>query len=433
MRRNLFQVIIFIMMLTMPAFAKDITPQAMQHYPVLTKEIPPSSNGMGKQLQGIDSVIENDVKRGFPGAVLLVAKDGKIIKETAYGWAKMYDQKQLLPEKKRQLMTVDTLFDIASNTKIYAAIFAFMRLTGEGKVRPDDLVSTYLPKFTSDGREKIRLCDLMDHTAGFSPEICFYKPQAGAFYSLNRDKTLKLLDTIPLSYPTGTKIQYSDTDYMILCAVIEKITKQRLDTYTENVIYRPLGLTHTLFNPLCKGFKPEDCAATEPCGNTRWGMVTFPGIRTGTLQGQVQDEKAWYSMKGVSGHAGLFSRAEDLAVLAQLILNKGGYGNYTLCSPHVIDDYMRPRNTRFALGWNVNCLQNQEWEFGSYASSQAIAHTGWTGTDIVIDPKYNLCIILLTNRIHEPNVPGQLNTFVTDDFKTVSYGDIISMVYKAVQ
>ena len=170
MRRNLFQVIIFIMMLTMPAFAKDITPQAMQHYPVLTKEIPPSSNGMGKRLQGIDSVIENDVKRGFPGAVLLVAKDGKIIKETAYGWAKMYDQKQLLPEKKRQLMTVDTLFDIASNTKIYAAIFAFMRLTGEGKVRPDDLVSTYLPEFTSDGREKIRLCDLMDHTAGFSPE-----------------------------------------------------------------------------------------------------------------------------------------------------------------------------------------------------------------------------------------------------------------------
>jgi CubicO group peptidase (beta-lactamase class C family) len=400
---------------------------------VLTKGAAQEVGMSQEKLDKIDAVIEDDVKKGFPGAVLLVAKDGKIVKENAYGWAKCYDGKRLLPIEKRQAMQVGTMFDIASNTKMYATIFAFMKLTGEGRVKPTDRVTKYLPEFSGDGRENIRLCDVMNHTAGFAPEIFFHRPQAGAFYSLDRAKTIRLLDKAPLVYATGTDIKYSDTDYMILCAVLEKITGQRLDRYVEKTIYQPLGLKNTLFNPLQKGFRASDCAATEPCGNTRWGQVTFPGVRTYTLQGEVHDEKAWYSMGGVSGHAGLFSRAEDLAVLTQVMLNKGRYGDYTLCSPAVIANYTRPRNPKFALGWNVAGLKDREWEFGTHASREAIGHSGWTGTDIIIDPAYHLSIILLTNRIHEPNVPGQPNTFVTDDFKTVSYGDIISMVYEAMK
>ena len=379
----------------------------------------------------IDNVIEADIEQGFPGAVLLVTKDGKIVKKAAYGWAKKYDKKQLLPVSERQAMTTDTMFDLASNTKMYATIFALMKLTEEGKISPDDYVSSYLPAFHDPARKHIRIRDVMMHTAGFAPEVYFHKPQAGAFYSRDRHKTMQLLEQVPLVYEPGSKTVYSDTDYMLLGTIVEKITGQQLDHYVETQIYRPLGLTHTVFNPLQKGFKPSSIAATEPCGNTRFGQIYFPGVRTYTLQGEVHDEKAWYSMDGVSGHAGLFSRASDLAVLTQLMLNKGSYGSFRLCSPRVIDEYTRPRNAKFALGWNVAGLPERHWEFGTHASKRAFGHTGWTGTDIIMDPTYNLSIILLTNRIHEPNVPGNPNKFVTDDFKTVSYGDIISMVYEA--
>ncbi|PNB76984.1 penicillin binding protein PBP4B, partial [Pseudomonas sp. FW305-BF6] len=108
---------------------------------------------------------------------------------------------------------------------------------------------------------------------------------------------------------------YSDVDYMLLGTIVEKITGQKLDEYVENEIYKPLKLKDTVFNPLQKGFKPKEIAATELLGNTRDGVINFPNVRTYTLQGEVHDEKAFYSMGGVSGHAGLFSTTSDLAVL----------------------------------------------------------------------------------------------------------------------
>lgn len=417
----------------------DVEPQqgwieARIPYPTLTTGQPKDVGISQKKLDKVDNLILRDVANGFPGAVLLVTYRGKIIKESAYGWAKEYDRERLLPERWRQPMTVHTMFDLASNTKMYATILAFMKLTEEGRVNPADLVCKYLPQFTGGGRERIRLCDVMAHTAGFSPSAFFYKPQSGPLYSLDRVRTEQLLNQVPLVYPTGTKTLYSDTDYMLLGTVIEKITGQRLDDYVEQTIYQPLGLTRTAFNPLQKGFLPKDMAATEPCGNTRSGMVWFPGIRTDTLQGQVHDENAWYSMGGVSGHAGLFSQARDLAVLTQLLLNKGGYGEYRLCSARIVSRYTRPGdgNPRFGLGWNIGGLPERIWEFGPYAGDEAFGHTGWTGTDIIIDPRHDLAIILLTNRIHEPNVPGQVNTFQTDDFETCSYGSIPAMIYEAI-
>ena len=392
---------------------------------------PAQAGFSAEKLQRIDKVIDGEVKQGFPGAVLVVARNGKIVKASAYGWARMYDGKRLLPVAERQPMTVDTMFDIASNTKIYATIFAFMKLNGEGRVNPDDLVCTYLPEFTGQGREKIRISDVMSHSAGFAPDVGFHRPEAGSFYSLDRKRTERLLNKVPVTYERGTKQVYSDTDYMLLGTIVEKITGQRLDAYVEKEIYRPLGLTHTLFLPLQKGFAPTACAATEICGNTRCGMVSFPGVRTHTLQGEVQDEQSWYSMGGVAGHAGLFSRAGDLAVLAQVVLNGGSYGTYKLCRPWIVSDYMRPRNAKYALGWNI-AAPGREWEFGSHASPSVVGHSGWTGTDIVIDPAYGLVIVLLTNRVHAPNVPGKPNTFVFDEYKTDSYGDIISMVYEAM-
>ena len=402
-------------------------------YPEVTEGTPAQAGFREAKLARVDEVLRNDVKNGFPGAVLLVLKNGRIVKETAYGWAQLYDRFTLLPESQRSPMTVHTMFDLASNTKMYATILALMKLTDEGLVDPEAPVARYLPDYTGDGRENVLVRDVMTHSAGYAPDVFFHQPaRAGDLYSCQRERTLQLLNQVPFVYPTGSKTVYSDTDYMLLTALIERVTGQRLDTYVEQNIYQPLGLRHTLFNPLRKGFLPREFAATEDCGNTRGGQVSFPGVRTATIRGEVQDEQAYYSMDGVSGHAGLFSQARDLAVLAQLLLNRGGYGSYYLCSPQVFDAYTKPtdRNPGMGLGWNKMTGAKRVWEFGPYASSEAIAHSGWTGTDICIDPRYDLAIILLTNRVHAPAVPGR-NAFAADDMAADSYGSILSLVYEA--
>lgn len=401
-------------------------------YPELIFGTPAEAGFSEEKLSKVDALIQRDVDNGFPGAVLLIIKKGKIVKNTAYGWQKKYDGDKLLD--KWQPMTADTLFDLASNTKMYATVFAMMKLTDEGKVSPEDKVSLYLSGFTGGGLGDIKIRDVLAHSAGFAPEIKFFDPrQAGEFYSQNREKTLKLIEKTPLVYPTGKQTVYSDTDYIILSAIIEKITGQRLDEYVEKNIYLPLGLTHTLFTPLQKGFLKEQFAATERNGNTRDHQIYFPEIRQYPVQGEVHDEKAYYSLDGVSGHAGLFSRAQDLAVLAQTILNGGGYGGYKLCNQATVTYFTKPtdRDREIGLGWNKGGNKDTVFEFGPYASDQVIGHTGWTGIDSCIDPKHDMAIILLTNRVHAPSMPGDVDRFITNHFETGKYGSIISLVYEA--
>ncbi|MEE7548913.1 serine hydrolase, partial [Xanthomonas sp. Kuri4-1] len=152
----------------------------------------------------------------------------------------------------------------------------------------------------------------------------FHDPSAGERYSHERERTQALLTRLPLDYPTGSRNLYSDTDFLLAGLLVERLTGQRLDAYVENAFYRPLGLQRTRFAPLAGGdLTPADFAATEPQGNTRGGRVAFPGIRRHTLRGEVHDEKAYYAMGQVAGHAGLFSDAEELAVLVQLMLDGG--------------------------------------------------------------------------------------------------------------
>lgn len=402
-------------------------------YPELVFGKPHDVGFSSEKLKKVDALIKDEVAKGFPGAVLLVMKDGKIIKKTAYGWQKKYEGDKLLEQW--QLMTPDTMFDLASNTKMYATVLAMMKLTEEGKVSPEDYISTYLPGFSGDGRANIKIRDIMTHSAGFASEIKFHDPKiAGAFYSTDRDTTLRLLEKAPQVYSIGTKTVYSDVDYMLLGYIIEQITGQRLDEYVETNIYRPMGLTHTLFNPLQKGLKKEQFAATERNGNSRDHMIDFPGVRNDTVQGEVHDEKAFYSLGGVAGHAGLFSRAQDIAVLAQTILNGGGYGGYKLCDQSIVTYYTKPtdRNKQFGLGWNKGGNSGNIYEFGPYASDQVIGHTGWVGIDSCIDLKHDMAIILLTNKVHAPCLAGQPNRFTTDKFETGKYGSIMSMVYEAL-
>lgn len=401
-------------------------------YPELTIGKPKDVGFSEKKLAEIDDLINKEVKEGFPGAVLLIMKDGKIIKNTAYGYKLKYDGDKLLSDF--ESMNTDTLFDLASNTKMYATNLAIQKLVSEGKIDINDLVCKYIPGFTGETRENIKIRDLLTHSAGFAASIKFYMPDnpyGEEFHSLDREKTLKLLEKAPLEYPTGTKTIYSDTDYMLLGYIIENVTGAKLDEYVENNIYKPLGLTHTVFNPLEKGFEKQDCAATETMGNTRGGSRDFPSIRSYTLQGEVHDEKAYYSMSGISGHAGLFSTASDMAVLCQTILNQGGYGNVQIFDKNVLDQFTKPSDNdiTFGLGWNRAGNTDKVWQFGPYASNIAIGHTGWTGTLTQIDPKHDMAIVLLTNKKHSVCNDG---SFEGDIYETGKYGSIVSLVYEAL-
>jgi serine-type D-Ala-D-Ala carboxypeptidase len=392
-----------------------------------------------KRFAKVDHMITQDVADGFPGAVLLVLKDGKIIKRSAYGYARKYaDGGELLTQPVS--MQVDTLFDLASNTKMFATNLALMKLVSEGKIDVTQAINQYIPEYRGQGRESRLVRDLLSHTAGYAPEVKFFSkdnPLGPRFFSQSKAKTEHLLlQRVPFVTGRQTKAVYSDTDYMLLGLLIERVTQSKLDHYVEQEIYAPLNLHNTLFNPLQKGFTPTQFAATEIQGNTRGGRVSFDNIREYVLQGEVHDEKAYYSLAGVAGHAGLFSTVDDLAVLAQTLLNGGGYGQQKIFSHAVLDQFIKPdeNDGSFGLGWRRADSGQSKWHFGPYASSQAYGHTGWTGTMTVIDPAYDLAIILLTNARHskvEENAEGVVE-FAGKRFETGKFGSIVSLIYEAV-
>lgn len=394
----------------------------------------------GKQFSKVDELINNDVEAGFPGAVLLVLKDGEIIKRSAYGYARKYADGGM-PLAQPIKMQTDHLFDLASNTKMFATNFALMKLVSEGKIDVTRPISDYLPEYQGQGRESRLVRDLLTHTAGYSPQVRFFTKDnelGPRFYSQNKKQTEHLLLTrVPFEVGRQTKAVYSDTDYMLLGLLVERVTHTSLDRFVEQEIYHPLALQHTLFNPLRKGFAPSQFAATEINGNTRDGKVDFDNVRTYVLQGEVHDEKAFYSLDGVAGHAGLFSDVDDLAVLAQTLLNGGGYGQHKMFNRAVLDKFVKPEegDSSFGLGWRRADHGQQKWHFGPYASPYAYGHTGWTGTVTVIDPAYDLAIILLTNARHSKIVEredGHGAEFKGKLFETGKYGSIISLVYEAI-
>ncbi|MBQ9550902.1 MAG: serine hydrolase, partial [Lachnospiraceae bacterium] len=240
-----------------------------------------------------------------------------------------------------------------------------------------------------------------------------------------RVATVEAICKTPLLYEPGTKTLYSDVDYMILGLVVENITGERLDKYLKDNIYEPLDLKHITFCPSLNGFSKDDCAATELNGNTRDGLIQFPGIRTETIQGEVHDEMAYYSMGGVSGHAGLFSNASDLAKLASAMLT-GGYGGHKLFSKNVMDLFTAPKNSteaNWGLGWWREGEDQRTWYFGE-SGSGTIGHQGWTGTLVMVDPDKDLVVAYLTNKINSPvtDKVANANKFDGNYFTSSSLG-----------
>jgi CubicO group peptidase (beta-lactamase class C family) len=391
-------------------------------------------------LDAIDRTIQDQINAGFPGAVLAIVRDGRLVKLGAYGYAQRYDARGVLVAPAP--MHTDTVFDLASNTKMYATVFALQRLAWEGRLDVAAPIRRYLPEFADAAdprRAQIRVADLLRHSAGFAADVPFYDPAtAGSRFSQQRARTEALLPKLPLDYPAGSRNLYSDTDFMLAGVIVERITGQRLDRYLNDAFYQPLGLRRTGFALLTadKGLTRDDFAATEPQGNTRGGGVDFPGIRRHALRGEVHDEKAYYAMDQISGHAGLFSDAEELATLVQLTLDGGERGGRRYFDATTLARFTAPAgpDPSYGLGWRLNRGDSLRWMFGRCASARAYGHTGWTGTLTLADPAHRLAIVLLTNKKNTPVVgPGRdRNHFVGDDFPIARYGSVVDAVYTAI-
>ena len=425
-------------------------------------------------LELLEQIIQADVNNGFPSAQMAIVKNGKLVYQNAWGKVNSYNPDGT-PKTDSPAVTNDTLYDLASNTKMYTANYALQYLVTQGKANLDsrlvDLLGSAFVEDTIDityngyenpglkvnkqWKAELTLRDILRHQAGFpadpqyhndSFDQCSQKTVPGATNVLfsgwdgsaaTRAATLKSIFKTPLMYKPGTKTVYSDVDYMLLAFAIEAITGKGLDAFLKETFWDPMGLTHTTYNPLLNGFAANDCAATELNGNTRDGAISFTGVRTATIQGQVHDEKCYYAMGGISGHAGLFSNATELAKLASVMLT-GGYGENRYFSRNVMDAFTAPKKedaANWGLGWWREGDNQRCWYFGTQAPSNTIGHQGWTGTLTMIDPVENLVVVYLTNKINSPvtDKAANPNKFNGNWYTASTLGFVAQLLYQGLQ
>jgi uncharacterized protein YbbC (DUF1343 family)/CubicO group peptidase (beta-lactamase class C family) len=322
-----------------------------------------------------DEPIESAIKAGLiPGAVLLVGHEGKIVYRKAYG------ERALLP--KREPMTVDTIFDAASLTKVIATIPSVMKLFEQGKIRLNDPVTKYLPEFQG-GHSDITIRNLMTHFSGLRPDLDLEPPWSGYETGIQR----ALIDK-PAG-PPGVRFVYSDINFILMGEIVRRLSGKTLPEFARENVFDPLGMQETLFLPP-SALRPR-IAPTELDKTT--GQP---------LRGVVHDDTSRY-MGGVAGHAGLFTIADDLAKFAQMMIDGGEANGTRIFSPLTIQKFTSPQSPADqpilrGLGWDIDSPfssnRGELFPIGSYG------HTGFTGTSIWIDPLSRSYVILLANSVH---------------------------------
>lgn len=331
----------------------------------------------------------------YPGAVVLAAHDGTIVQHSASGYALRYsdDKPTELPRDQWLPMRNDTIFDLASMSKLFTTIVALQQVE-RGKLDLDATVASYLPDFARNGKGSITLRMLLTHTSGLEPDLPFYNYQGRAAQE-------QALFDEQLQSPPGTAYIYSDLNLITMQFVLEKVTGKTLDVLVRDGITAPLGLKDTGYNPPAS--EKYRIAAEE------YEHVPPAQLNRGLVWGQVHDENA-YALGGVAGHAGVFSTAHDIAVLAQMILDGGEYGNARVLSDHSVRQIFTNFNTKFPSdSHGIGFELDQRWYMGGLSSPVTAGHTGYTGTDIVIDPLSRSFSILLTNHVHPSRNWGSVN------------------------
>ena len=427
-----------------------------------------------KPLELIGKIVQADIDNGFSSAQLAVIKDGKLVYQNAWGFTNSYDQSGNRIED-GEPVTNDTLYDIASNTKMYSAAYCIQYLVDRGEISLDTKVADILGKefvndtieipFASFGgnypgldtikewKRSITVKNLLMHQAGFpdsghyhndkfdtaNQKLVFDVDNVLYVENANKEKTFKEgLCRTPLMNKPGTKTMYSDIDYMLLGLIVEKVTGKDLDVFLKETYLEPMGLEHITYKPMENGFEKSDCAATELNGSTRAGLVDFPGVRTETIQGEVHDEECYYTMEGVSGHAGLFASATDLAKLASVMLT-GGYGNNCFFSKNTRDIFISPQagaNLNYGIGWWREADDKRVWYFGTQTPESTIGHQGWTGTLSMIDFENNMVVVFLTNSVNTPiwdaTCIENANQFYGKYFTTSTLGFVPQILYTGI-
>ncbi|OGU36527.1 MAG: hypothetical protein A2315_01880 [Ignavibacteria bacterium RIFOXYB2_FULL_35_12] len=322
----------------------------------------------------VDSIIEKAISdSAFPGAVLLVSRDMRIVHEKAYG---TYTYDPASPK-----VTTSTIFDLASVSKVVGTTTAAMILIDREELNLDDKVIKYLPEFNNNGKENITIKNLLLHNSGLAAFKKYYD-----VYSTAKEVINDIMNLTPEQGP-GSKYVYSDLGMITLQKVIERITGQSLDKFLEENLFAPLGMTSTMYNPPTES--KDNCMPTE--------LDDFWRMRQ--LQGEVHDERA-YMLNGVAGHAGLFSTANDLAKFLQMILREGNYQGRQYIKPETIELFTKKQSDQSSrgLGWDTKSPEGSS--AGKYFSLLSWGHTGYTGTSVWTDPELKTFVILLTNRVY---------------------------------
>jgi uncharacterized protein YbbC (DUF1343 family)/CubicO group peptidase (beta-lactamase class C family) len=323
----------------------------------------------------LDETIQLAIKQGeIPGAVLTIGHKGQIVHRRAYG------NRAVLPAI--EPMTEDTIFDVASLTKVVATTSAIMKLFEDGHIRLNDPVTMYIPEFQG-GKSAITIRNLLTHFSGLRPDVDL-KP---AWSGYDTGIQLAAIDK-PVAKP-GHRFIYSDINFLLLGEIVRRVSGRMLPDYVRQNVFEPLGMAETQFQP--PGTLAARIAPTE-----RLAPAPYP------LRGLVHDPTTRF-MGGVAGHAGLFSTAADLSRFAQMMLNGGTLDGARLFSPATIEKFTTPQSPPDqpilrGLGWDIDSpfsgSRGELFALGSYG------HTGFTGTSLWIDPGSQTFVILLSNAVH---------------------------------
>ena len=332
---------------------------------------------LDERLAVLDPIIDDAItQQQIPGAVVLVGHDGQVVYRKAYG------SRAIVPHS--EAMTLDTIFDCASLTKVVATTTALMQLWEQGKLRMADPVAKYLPEFAQNGKQDITVRQLLVHYSGLPEDLDLVKKWEG------KDAAYRMAFEMVPDRPPGSGLLYSDINFVVLGALVERLSGESLDGYTAKHVFAPLGMKETRFLPPAS--RLPRIAPTEEDENHH------------LLHGVVHDPTA-RRMGGVAGHAGMFSTADDLASFAQALLD-GGRGVLTSATIAKMTAPQQPVSGTALRGFGWDIDSPFSTNRGELLPVGSFGHTGFTGTSLWIDPTTQTYIVLLTNAVHMNAIPG---------------------------
>jgi CubicO group peptidase (beta-lactamase class C family) len=350
----------------------------------------------GDGLAAVDRVLDEAVaSRAFPGGVVAIGRDGALVHLRAFGRLS-YDPGALA-------VKTDTIYDLASLTKVVVTTTMAMILVDEGKLDVGKPVSAFLPRFQGPGKDQVTVWHLLTHSSGLDWWAPLYKDVKG------KEAYVERIQAMELVYAPGAKSVYSDLGLILLGEILERVAGESIEAFARKRIFEPLGMKDTLYRP-----GPGLLVRIAPTEQDPW--------RGKVVRGEVHDENA-FALGGVAPHAGLFGTAPGLARFAQMLVNGGVFEHHRIVSRETLERFTRragiPGSTR-ALGWDTPCAgegpRSSRYgtpgysSAGSLFSTRSFGHTGFTGTSLWIDPERKLFVILLTNRVH----PRRENNAIRD-------------------